>query len=309
MKNEKRKKLTQNSLAAFLEKNINNVKDHSSTITRLVFVVLIGVLIFMIWRNLDSRNKRDLFNDMKQLTAFNMSELNEEEFDNTIKSYVTKYPSGVNNATVSLLIGDLYLNRASATLSEGKRDQAIAHYETALEYFAIADKFPFKQPDSAESAVWGLAETNAALAALKEGDFLNAAKSNYERLCATWPDGVRYELATEQLNSLNRSGTAAFLVKYRQSDPALFAPNMQPRETTEPLGNIDTTMIPGDFQSPIGILNPDGETQEFDPDLTLPENREQETLQQEIQEPQEASPQETPTEIATEEAEPETSPQ
>ena len=285
MKNERRHKLAQNSLAGFLEKTINSAQDHSATIMRLVLVLVIAVLLLLLWQTFASKNKKGFYNDVKQLAAFNMLELDEGQFDNTVKSYVTKYPTGVNNATVSLLIGDIYFNRASATLAEGKRDQAIAHYETALGYYTTADKFQFKQPDSAESAVWGLAQTNEALAALKEGDFLTAAKTYYERLCKTWTEGARFELATEQLISLNRPNIDTFLVKYRQSDPVLFAPNMQTPDVTEPTGNIDTTITPGDFQgdfqSLLDRLGTEGETPKFDPGLLLQEPETQEKPQEE----------------------------
>ena len=295
MKNERRHKLAQNSLAGFLEKTINSAQEHSATMTRLVLVLVIAVLLLLLWQTFASKNKRGFYNDMKQLAAFNTLELDEGQFDNTVKSYITKYPSGVNNATVSLLIGDIYFNRASATLAEGKRDQAIAHYETALEYYTTANKFQFKQQESAESAVWGLAQTNAALAALKEGgDYLVAAKSSYERLCKTWPDGVRYELATEQGNWLNRLVMAEFPEKYRQSDPALFAPNLNAPDLTQPTGDLDTTITPGDLQgnlqSLLDRLGTESETQEYDPVLILPEpvNQEEPVSQETPQESEES---------------------
>jgi len=267
MKNERRHKLAQNSLANFLEKTINSAQDHSATITRLVVVLLIAMFLLLAWQIFASKNKQGFYNDIKQLTAMSMSELDEEQFENTIKSSIVKYPSGVNNATVSLILGDIYFNRAYATLASGKRDQAIAHYEAALEYYTTADKFQFKQQESAESAVWGLAQTQDALATLKEGDFLDTAKSSYERLCKTWPDSVHYELATEQLNWLNRSVTAAFPSQYRQSDPVLFAPDLKIPDITEPFGNIDTTIAPGDFSLPFDILNPENDVQGFDAGL------------------------------------------
>jgi tetratricopeptide (TPR) repeat protein len=281
MKNERRQKLAKNDLVNILENTINSAKEHSAIITRLVLVLVIAILLLLLWRMFAAKNKQDFYNDLKQLTTFNMSGLDGEQFDNTIKSYVTKYPSGSNNATVSLLIGDIYLNRATVALAEGKRDEAITHYETALGYYTIADRFQFKQQDSAESAVWGLAQTNVALAALKEGDYMDAAKSAYERLCKTWPDGVRYELASEQLNWLNRLVMANFPEKYRQSDPVLFAPDLHIPDMTEPIGDFDTTITPGDFQidlqSLLDRLATEGETQEFDAGLTLSESEEPET--------------------------------
>ena len=291
MKNERRQHLSQNSLARLLENNVNQIKDHSTTIMRLVLVILIAVLIFMIWRNFDTKNKRDFHNDVKQLATYDFSALDAEQFDIEIQKYVTKYPSGLNNATVSLWIGDIYINQAADALAKGERDKAVADYETALQYYTTADKFQLKQQDLAESAVWGLAQTNAALAALKEGDYFDAAKDAYQRLCETWPDGTYHELAAPQLDWLNRPVMANFPTQYRQADPVLFAPNMQTPETTEPLDGIDTTFTPGDidFQSLIDNYRPvdsDSETPDFDPDLTLPED-------QESQEPQE-EPQETP---------------
>jgi len=271
MKNERRHKLAQNSLARFIEKTINSAKEQSATIMLFVMVLLLAVGLFLAWQFFASKNKQGFYNDMKQLAAFNMAELDKKQIDDHIKSYITKYPSGVNNATVSLLIGDVYFTRASATLAEGKREKAIDHFETALGYYTTADMFPFKQQDSAERAVWGLAQSNAALAVLKEGDYMNAAKVSYERLCKTWPDGVRYELATERLNWLTRPIMVDFPAKYRQSDPVLFAPDLKIPEMTEPSDNIDTTIIPGDFQPPLDGMSTEGEMQEFDPALELPE--------------------------------------
>ena len=288
MKNEQRHKLGQNTLASMLENGVNNIKDHSTTIMRLVLVILIAVLIFLIWRNFDTRNKRDFSNDIKQLAAYDFSALDAEQFDSVINDYVKKYPSGANNATASILIGDIYFNQAADVLAKGERDKAIAAYETALQYYTTADKFQFKrnQQDLAESAVWGLAQTNAALAALKEGDYFAASKDSFEKLCKTWPDGIYYELAAPQLEWLNRSVMATFPEKYRQTDPMLFAPNIQTPETTSPVGDIDTTMTPGDidmqmqsFLENLGQAGKDGEQPAFDPGLTLPE-------EQESQEPQ-----------------------
>jgi len=282
MKNERRHKLAQNSLASFLEKTVNSAQEQSATITRLVLVLVIALLLLLLWRTFASKNKLGFYNDIKQLTAINMSELDEEQFNNTVKSYITKYPSGVNNATVSLLIGDIYFNRAFTTLTEGKRNQAMILYETALGYYTTADQFQFKLQDSAESAVWGLAQTHAALAILKEDNFLDAAKNSYERLCKTWPDGVHYELATERLNWLNRSVMTDFPEKYRQSDPILFAPNMQIPDTTQPIGGLDTTITPGELQG--DLLDPavtEGETQEQQYDAGLPELETQDAPQEE----------------------------
>ena len=298
MKNERRHKLSQNSLANFLEKSVNTAKENSATITRLVPVLLVSVLLLLLWRTFATTNKHGFSNDMKQLIAFNMSKLDEEQFENTIKTYVTKYPSGVNNATVSLLIGDIYLNRATIFRDAGKRDQAIACYEMALDYYSTADKFQFKQQDAAESAVWGLAQTNAALAALKESDdYLNAAKSSFERLCINWPDGKHYELATEQLNYLTRPSTVTFLSKYRQADPALFAPDLKIPDLTAPTGDLDTTITPGDFQVPPSFLSPESDIQEFDPGLPITEAIGSETQET----PQHSDePQNTVSEPATE---------
>lgn len=289
MKNERRQQLAQNSLASILENAVNNLKDHSATIVRLLLVFLIAVLIFMIWRNFDARNKRDFYNDIKQLTEYDFAVLDTEQFNNVINDYVKKYPSGGNNATVSILIGDIYFNQAADALAKGDRDASITAYETALQYYTIADKFQFKknQQDLAESAVWGLAQTNIALAALKEGGFFAAAKDSFDRLCKTWPDGTYYELAAGQLEWLDRPVMETFLTKYRQADPVLFAPNLQTPETTSPLGGLDTTITPGDFdiQSFLDNLrqeSPDGELPVYDPGFTLPE-------EQGSQEPQEQS--------------------
>jgi len=105
--------------------------------------------------------------------------------------------------------------------------------------------------DLAENAVWGLAQTHEVLATLKEGDFYDAARDLYQRLCTTWPDGAFYELAVQQLDWLNRPVAETFPVQYRQADPALFAPKMQPQEITSPEGEIDTTITPGDFDTPL----------------------------------------------------------
>ena len=323
MKNERRHRLAQNSLAKFLEKAIHSAQGHSATITRLVLVFAIALLLLLLWRTFASKNKQGFYNDMKQLATFHMSELDEEQFDTTVQSYITKYPSGVNNATVSLLIGDIYFNRAFATLAEGNRDQAIARYETALEFYTIADKFQFKQQDSAESAVWGLAQTNAALAMLKGDNYLDAAKSSYERLCKTWPEGVHFELATEQLNWLNRRVMASFPEKYRQSDPDLFAPNLQVPDLTQPIGDLDTTITPGDFlgdfsgdlqsidlQSLLDRLGTEVETEEFDPGLTLPDepasqevpaNQGEPVYQEELASQEEPTHQEEPIALETQE--------
>lgn len=262
MKNEQRQQRAKNDLANMLENGINQLKDHSALIMRTILIILIAVLIFLVWRNLESRNKRGFYNDVKQLAAYDFTALDAEQFDTYINDYVKKYPSGANHATVSVLIGDIYFNQATTTLAKGERDKAIGEFETALKYYTTADKFQFKhqQQDLAESAVWGLAQTHAALATLKEGDDFAASKDSFERLCKTWPDGTYNELATEQLEWLNRPVMGTFAAKYRQVDPVLFAPNMETPETTTPIGDLDTSMAPGDIDinSFLDKLNADG---------------------------------------------------
>jgi tetratricopeptide (TPR) repeat protein len=285
MKNEHRHKLSQNSLARILENRINDIKGHSATISRLVLVLLIAVLILMIWRNFDAGNKRGFYTDIKQLAAFDMTAFDAEQFDSVIKDYVKRYPSGANNANVSLLIGNIYFNYAADSLAKGERDKAVADYETALQYYTTADKFGFKQQDLAEGAVWGLAQTNEVLATLKEGDFFDVAKDSYQKLCTTWPDGKYYELATRQLDWLNRPVAGTFPTQYRQSDPALFAPNMQTPEITSPVGEIDTTITPGDFDTQSLLdLGKDSEMPDFDPGLVLPEEPVEPQTQEMVQE-------------------------
>ena len=246
MKNERRHKLSQNDLAQIIENYVNTIKDHSVTIMRAIMFVLIAVLLFLIWRYFASGNMAVFHNDLKQLVAYNVSALSAEDFDKIILEYTTKYPSGENNARVSLVIGDIYINRASVALAEGNREQAIANYEAALKYYSTADKFPFKKQEQefAERAVWGFAQTNEALAALKEGEYLAAAKDAYERLCKTWPNSEHRENAAWQLAWLNRPVVGTFPAQYRQADPILFAPRMQTPETTSPAG-LDTTILPG----------------------------------------------------------------
>lgn len=289
MKNEQRQQRAKNDLAAILENGIDNLKDHSATIMRVVLVVLIAILIFLIWRNFDARNKRDFYNDVKQLAAYDFTAIDAEQFNTVINDYVKKYPSGANHATVSILIGDIYFNQASDTLAKGERDKAIPQYETALQYYTTAVNFQFKQnqQDLAESAVWGLAQTNAALASLKDGDYVTAAKDSFDRLVKTWPEGTYHELATERLEWLNRPVMGTFLAQYRQAAPELFAPNMQTPDTISPTGDMDTTITPGeiDIQAFLDNLNaeaPDGEQPVFDPGLTLPEVSESQEPQEDM---------------------------
>jgi hypothetical protein len=185
-------------------------------------------------------------------------------------------------------MGDILYIRASDFLVQGKREPAIRDFEKALEYYTVADNFQFKQQDSAESAVWGLAQTNEALAALKEGEYLGAAKDSYQRLCETWPEGIHFGLATQQLNWLNRPIAVTFLEKYRTSDPGIFVPNMQIPDMTSPDGDLATTIVPNESPSFVtpdtDDVTPDteGETEkEFDAGLTMPEEQDLEPVTQE----------------------------
>ena len=280
MKNERRKQLSQNSLAKYLEETVNSAKDNSATISRFLLVILIALVLFLAWKTFATKNKQGFANDIKQLVAYNMLALDEKQFDNVIKEYFTKYPSGENNATINLLTGDIYYNRASGYLSQGNRDKAIDDFEKALEYYTVADNFQFKQQDSAESAVWGLAQTNETLAALKEGTYFANAKDLYQRLCETWPEGAHFDLAAQQLDWLNRPVAVAFLEKYRTSDPVIFAPDMQIPGMTSPDGDLDRTIVPG--ESPSFVIPGN----EYDAGLAPPEEPDVESATQEsIQEP------------------------
>ncbi len=283
MKNERRHKLSQNSLARILENSVSQTKTHSATIMRIVMVILIAVLIVLVWRKFATGNRLDFYNDIRQLSSYNSATLDAKQFDNVAQDYLKKYPSGANHATISLLIGDVYFNQAFQALTEGKRDEAIAGYEKALEFYTTADKFNLKQQDLAESAVWGLAQTNESLAALKEGEYIVDAKGLYERLCKTWPDGAYHELAAPQLQWLNRPLAGSFLTQYRDADPKLFVPDLKTPETTGPLGNLDTTITPGDdIQSLLDRFQTEDGTPSFDPGLTLPEDQKpEEPAQQE----------------------------
>jgi len=290
MKNERRQKLAKNSLATILENSVNNIKEQSATITRLILVILIAVLIVVLWRKFTTGNIRDFYNDKKQLIAYDMSVLDADKFGEIVNTYIKKYPTGVNNATISLLIGDIYFNYASGALAKGDREKAIANFEMALQYYTTADKFQFKQQDLAESAVLGLAQTNESLAVLQEGDNFTVAKVLYERLCKTWPDGAWQELASRQLDWLNRPVAEAFLEKYRYADPALFAQDMKTTETIEPGGTIDTTISPGEIniQSLIDNIQAERTGDEvpiFEPGLTLPEEQPQAEAQENVPEP------------------------
>lgn len=295
MKNERRQKKTQNDLAQILENGILRIKPHSATIMRSVMIILIFVLLFFVGQRLVTGNKTDFYNDVKQLTAFNMLTSDAEQFENVVKEYTTKYPSGVNHAHVSLLIGNLYFNKATDSLNNAKRNDAVAGYEKALEFYTAADNFHLKQQDLAENAVWGIAQANEALASLKEGDFQAVAIAQYERLCETWPDGVYKELAAEQLQLLQRPGMNSFMREYRNSNPSLFAPDMQTTDNTSP-GGLDTTITPGnvDFGSMFSIPENNESEIEFEPGLTVLDSEKPTT------EPQEPSqPDETPEDAET----------
>ena len=291
MKNERRQK--QNELAALIENGITKVKPQATNILRGVMLALICVLLFVIWRQFSSKNTLDFYNDIRHLNSFNLLTIDAEQFDSTIKEYTTKYPSGANNAHVSLLIGNLYFFKACESLGNGKRDEAIATFEKSLEYYTTADKFNLKQQDLAEKAAWGIAQTNEALASLKEGDYLATAIAQYERLCKTWPDGECTELATEQLQLLKRSGTSAFLVSYRNANPMLFAPDLQTPDITAPDGEIDRTITPGGFDPGMILETPPGDATEveFESGLTVEPTPEAEEISQVVEERQDAEQQ------------------
>ena len=270
MKNERRQKQVKNSLATFIENSITQIKPQATNILHGVVIALICVLLFTIWRQFSSKNTLDFYNDVRHLSSFNLLTVDTEQFDSTITEYTTKYPSGANHAHVSLLIGNLYFLKSGEPLGSGKRDEAIATFEKALEFYTTADKFNLKQQDLAENAAWGVAQTNEALASLKEGDYLATAIAQYERLCKTWPNGVYTELAAEQLQLLKRPDTGTFLVAYRNSNPTLFAPDLQTPDITAPDGGIDSTITPGGFDPGLILETPsgDGTEVEVEPGLT-----------------------------------------
>ena len=282
MKNERRQQLAQNSLAKFLEETVASAKKNSAAIFCFILVILIGVLLFLIWKNFSMKNKQSFTNDIKQLVAYNISSLDEEELSRIVTEYSLKYPSGVNNVTINIIVGDIYFNRGFDHLSLGKREKAINDFEKALEYYTIAEKFQFKPQDSSESAIWGLAQTNEALAALKEGDYFDTAKDYYEISCKTWPEGIRFELAAQQLAWLSRPLAATFREKYRDSDPALFAPDMQTPDLTTPIEELDMSILPGDFQSLLERQGEEVETHEYDPGFVPLEESQQATQEQKL---------------------------
>ena len=291
MKNERRQKQVKNELAAIIENGITQLKPQGANILRGVMLALIIVLLFMVWRTFSSKNTVDFHNDVRHLSSFNLLTVDAEQFESTITEFTTKYPSGANHAHVSLLIGNLYFLKAGESLGSGKRDEAIATFEKALEYYTTADKFNLKQQDLAENAAWGVAQTNEALAPLKEGDYLATAIVQYERLCKTWPDGVYTELAAEQLQLLNRPDMKTFMVSYRNANPMLFAPDLQTPDITAPGGGIDSTIIPGGFVDPGMILETpsgDGTEVEFDAGLTTEPAPETEESPQVVEEQQPA---------------------
>ena len=274
MKNEQRHKRSQNDLARIIGK----IQPHSATIMRSIMIVLIAVLFLAIWRSFSKGNKADFYNDVKVLANYGTIDLNADQLDELVKTYTTKYLSGQNHAHVSLLIGNIYLNNGSLARDEGNREKAVQLYEEALKYLKTADTAALKRQDLTESAVWGLAQTCETLASLKEGPYAEEAIGYYDRLLEKWPDGTYAELAKQQRDFLKRSSTSVFIAKYRETDPMIFSPNFQTPGVNEPDGDVDTTIIPGTFDSS-GLLDllPENATDiEFDPGLTVSEPEEQE---------------------------------
>ena len=272
MKNEQRKKNTQNELAQMIEGGIGRIKPHSAMIMRAIMIILIAVLLFLVWQKFAAGNRTDFHNDIKQLTnSYNLSTMSDEQLETLVTTYTTKYPSGANNAHISLLLGNICYNIGSTARTQGDREKAVAHYEKSLEYYQTADSASLKQRDLAESAVWGLAQSNEVLASLKEGKYSEEAVGAYARLLEKWPSGIYADLAKQRSDFLKRPGVAAFMTKYRESDAKEFAPNFQIPGSTEPSGDIDTTIIPGGFETGGLLGSPENNESEIehDPGLTL----------------------------------------
>ena len=276
MKKDQRQKRPHNDLAQILENGIEQIKPHSATIMRTIMFVLIVVAIFWGWQWLSAGNKADFFHDVMQLTNSSRRDLDDDYLENLVKTYLTKYPSGANHAHINLLFGNIYFNRAGMAREDGNRDQAVANYEKALGFFQTAHTFGLRQQDLAETAVWGLAQTNEALASLKEGDYFNDAIGYYNLLLEKWPSGIFSEVRQQQHTFLKRPGTMLFTEKYRLADARKFAPDFQIPGMNAPMDNIDTTMFPGDFN--LELLSPllrDNETQiEYDPGFTFIDSEE-----------------------------------
>ncbi|MDR1493771.1 MAG: hypothetical protein LBT05_13770 [Planctomycetaceae bacterium] len=273
MKNERGRQSSQNLLAQWLEKTINHLKPYFATISRMIFVLLLALMLFWIWKNFSVSNRAGLERDVVELRNLTLLGSPSEDLDKTIDGYLVKYPSGEGNVQISIVAGDYYYAQAIENLNTGKREDATKYLEKSQNFYQSAMEKSQKNPRLAEQATWGFGQTNESFAALREGKDIDAAGVQYETICKKYPNGVYAKLAEKQLKLLKSAATQIFLSEYQKSDIALFKPEFE-TPSVEPESDatkeLDTNIsTPGSFNP--GLLDelentaPENQTSENSP--------------------------------------------
>ncbi|MDR1385518.1 MAG: hypothetical protein LBJ67_16975 [Planctomycetaceae bacterium] len=257
MKKERSRQLSQNLLSQWLEKTINNLKPYATTISRMIFVLLMILILFLIWKNFSASNKAGLGHDVAELRNLTFGASPTEELEKMIDGYLVKYPSGEGNAQISLVAGDIYYAHAIENLNIGKREDVAKQLEKSQNFYKSAVEKSQNNPRLTEQATWGLGQVSESFAAIREGQDLDDAIAQYETICKKYPDGVYVKLAEKQLNFLKKDVNKIFLSEYQKSDIALFKPEFEvPNTGTSPdaTKELDPTMpMPGSFNP--GLLD------------------------------------------------------
>jgi len=267
MKKDRRHQLAQNSLAKWLEKNIEAIKPHSSLISRVVIGLLLVVLVFTVWQHFNRGNQAGFSQDLATAILFGVDDPSQ------LAPMLSKYPTGVEHAQFQILFAEVSLRQAEFQLTT-KREEAKENLKNAQESFQTALKW-LKSPEFQDRCHWGLARTHEVLAAVQEGNDLEEAQKLYEQLAGN-EKSVYYQLAKDRQEILNRSWVPVFLAssqKFQPKDDLLpdFDPTIQPPETSESGALFNELKNLGLENLGIGNDSDDKATENSTENLVMPE--------------------------------------
>ena len=252
MKGQRRRELQQNELADWIVRLIDRVRPHLKTFTIVALVALAVGGATALWLRHTAAEDAQAWDEL----CAELQKPPELQRPAELERMAERHEGTDAAAWALVAAADSYLAIGCQQLFVNKAEAAQELQKAVENYLTVLEET--SRPELLERATFGLARAYEALAGTRQGQGeLKRAIEYYQKLTATWPDGVYAQLAAQRLEDLQRDETKAFYDEFAKFDPK---PAFSPAESSQ--GPVfDPSQVPdqGEIPDVLGDLMPPGQ--------------------------------------------------